>query len=984
MAFALEDLGAIGALIGSRDWTDCPLGPPPSWPPALRTTIGLVISARAEIVLFWGPDYIAFYNEAYAPTIGDKHPRAFGRPARENWSELWDDLEPLLRSVRETGETVAAKDRPFQIERHGFLEEVFFDISYSAVRDEAGSVAGVLCIVSETTGRVTSERRLAESESRFRNMADNAPVMLWVTDPEGRCTYLNRSWYDTTGQTPEAAEGFGWLDATHPDDADEAGRIFREANAAHSAFRLEYRLRHSDGRYRWAIDAASPRFDGSGTFLGFVGSVIDIDERRTSEDRLRASEAAFQTIANTIDQMIWTTQPDGFHDYYNNRWYEFTGMPYGSTDGEGWNGMFHPDDQERAWAVWRRCLETGEPYHIEYRLRHHTGEYRWVLGRAQPTRDPAGRIVRWYGTCTDIHDFKLAEERREFLLQLNDTLLVHLDPVGVERAATELLGQRVKAARCGYGEVDPSGEVVRVARDWTRSPDVASLAGESRILDAFGPAAIDELRAGRTLVVEDARTDPRVGRAFGATWDGIGCLSLVVAPLLRDGALRSILYLHEPQPRRWTEAEIHLVEEVGARTREALERARAEAALIELNATLEERVRERSAELERTSEVLRQAQKMEAVGQLTGGIAHDFNNMLSVIIGSLDLLGRRLPDGEARLRRYADNAMEGARRAATLTHRLLAFSRQQPLNPQAVDLNKLVAGMSELLRRTLSGNIRLETVLGGGLWSCSVDANQLENVIVNLAVNARDAMPDGGRLTIETQNAHLDDRYAARDIGIVPGQYVLLAVTDSGTGMTAEVMAKAFDPFFTTKEIGKGTGLGLSQVYGFVKQSDGHVKIYSEPGRGTSIKIYLPRLVAGHEAAEETASALPELTDPSAELILVVEDDESVRRVTIEAVQELGYRTLEADGAAEALRLLGQHPDIDVLFTDVVMPDIDGRELAEEARRQRPNLRVVFTTGYTRNAIVHHGVLDPGVRLLTKPFSLEDLAAKLRDALDEV
>jgi CheY-like chemotaxis protein len=213
---------------------------------------------------------------------------------------------------------------------------------------------------------------------------------------------------------------------------------------------------------------------------------------------------------------------------------------------------------------------------------------------------------------------------------------------------------------------------------------------------------------------------------------------------------------------------------------------------------------------------------------------------------------------------------------------------------------------------------------------------------------------------------------------------VLVAVTDTGTGMPPEVMAKAFDPFFTTKEIGKGTGLGLSQVYGFVKQSDGHVKIYSEPGRGTSVKIYLPRLVAEHDTPDRPEAVLPELTDPSAELILVVEDDESVRRVTLEAVQELGYRTVEADGAAEALRLLGQRPDIDLLFTDVVMPDIDGRQLAEEARRQRPDLRVVFTTGYTRNAIVHHGVLDPGVRLLTKPFSLEDLAAKLRDALDDV
>jgi PAS domain S-box-containing protein len=387
-------------------------------------------------------------------------------------------------------------------------------------------------------------------------------------------------------------------------------------------------------------------------------------------------------------------------------------------------------------------------------------------------------------------------------------------------------------------------------------------------------------------------------------------------------------------------------------------------------------------EQRRTEEALHQAQKMEAVGQLTGGIAHDFNNMLAVVMGSLELLNRRLGADDPRARRYVSAAMDGAKRATTLTQRLLAFSRQQPLKPEPLDCNKLVSGMSDLLHHSIGADVRLEVVLAGSLWRIHADPNQLENVIVNLAVNARDAMPGGGRLTIETQNAYLDDRYAATHPGVAPGQYVLIAVSDTGSGMPPEVAAKAFDPFFTTKEVGKGTGLGLSQVYGFVKQSGGHVKIYSEPGQGTSVKTYLPRYNAPdvEAAVSETVSEVP-LGD-SQELMLVVEDEPGVRLFTVEMLSELGYRVLEADGAAAALRLIQAHPDIALMFTDLIMPDVNGRQLATQARRVRPDLKILFTTGYTRNAVVHNGVLDQGVELITKPFTIEDLAAKIRYMLD--
>jgi PAS domain S-box-containing protein len=382
----------------------------------------------------------------------------------------------------------------------------------------------------------------------------------------------------------------------------------------------------------------------------------------------------------------------------------------------------------------------------------------------------------------------------------------------------------------------------------------------------------------------------------------------------------------------------------------------------------------------------RQAQKMEAIGQLTGGVAHDFNNLLTIIIGNLETLQRNLnrPDLDAeRLGRSAGNAMRGARRAESLTQRLLAFSRQQPLNPKPTDLGRLVTGMSDLLRRTLGEQIVVETVSGGGLWRAHVDANQLELAVINLAVNARDAMPQGGRLTLETANSYLDEKYAATQAEVVPGQYVMLAVTDSGSGMTPEVKAKAFDPFFTTKDVGHGTGLGLSQVYGFVKQSRGHIKIYSEVGEGTTIKLYFPRVHAITETLDEQTAAGSIPRGSRNETVLVVEDDSDVRTYSCDTLREIGYSVLEAENGRIGLRLLDSNPEILVLFTDVGLPGgMNGRQLADEARRRRPDLKVLFTTGYARNAIVHDGRLDPGVELLTKPFTQAALAAKLRDIID--
>jgi signal transduction histidine kinase len=387
------------------------------------------------------------------------------------------------------------------------------------------------------------------------------------------------------------------------------------------------------------------------------------------------------------------------------------------------------------------------------------------------------------------------------------------------------------------------------------------------------------------------------------------------------------------------------------------------------------------AEAERrelAEQALRQSQKMEAVGQLTGGVAHDFNNLLTIIIGNLGIAKRGVV--EARAERALNNALVGAERAAQLTQRLLAFSRRQPLNPRVLDVNKLIVSISDLLVRTLGENIELESIGAAGLWKVEADASELESTLLNLALNARDAMPEGGKLTIETGNAYLDEGYCEQHAGVKPGQYILIAVTDNGGGMSAETIDRAFEPFFTTKEAGKGTGLGLSQVYGFMKQSEGHVKIYSESGEGTTIKLYLPRR-DGNEAAHSVDEPVGSERG-RAETILIVEDDDGVRQYASEILRDLNYQIIEAKDSASALRLLDADKKFDLLLTDVVLPGKNGRELATEVERRRPGTKIIFMTGYSRNAIVHHGRLDPGTALIQKPLIERVLAQKIRQILD--
>ena len=657
-----------------------------------------------------------------------------------------------------------------------------------------------------------------------------------------------------------------------------------------------------------------------------------------------------------------------------------------------------------------RAYETGEPYvgrGVPVKFQPQTGgdpDERFLDFIYQPIVSEDGETTGIFVQGNDVTEqFETerairAESRK--LAVLNRTGAAVAAELDIDRiveivtdAATDLVGAEFGAFF--YNVANEKGE----------SYMLYALSGVSR--DKFDKFPMPRNTAvfaptfGGSAIVrsDDILNDPRYGKSdphYGMPEGHLPVRSYLAVPVVsRSGEVIGGLFFGHGEPAKFVaEHEDLLVGIAGqaataidnarliqAAEREVVERRRAEAALQKLNATLEQRVREEVEARSKIEEQLRQVHKMEAVGQLTGGIAHDFNNMLAIVISGLNLLQRRLARGDTDVGRFVDAAIEGANRAATLTQRLLAFSRQQPLSPEPLVINKLVAGMSELLSRTLGANIDVETVLAAGLWQIKADPAQLENAILNLAVNARDAMPDGGKLTIEAQNVFVDDAYA-KEYAIAPGQFVMIAVADTGCGMSPELISKAFDPFFTTKEVGKGTGLGLSQVYGFVRQSGGHVKIYAEPDLGSTVKIYLPRYNSVVEE-NDPAPPLPVHRGAKNETILVVEDDDRVRALSVEALRELGYTVTEAPNPRDALRMFERGEKFSLLFTDIVMPEMSGRELADLVRGLQTNIKVLYTTGYTRNAIVHNGILDAGTGLLTKPFSLEDLAFKVRKMLDE-
>lgn len=637
----------------------------------------------------------------------------------------------------------------------------------------------------------------------------------------------------------------------------------------------------------------------------------------------------------------------------------------------------HSDDRSRAIDKMIEAGSKGREYQEEYRIVWPDGSTRWISSRGQPFFDVEGKPLRVAGVSVDITSAKREELKRQALVRLHD-LFRDLDhSADISHAAAEVLGETLGVSRAGYGMVDPVNETITIERDWN-AVGVTTIAGTLQFR-AHG-TYIEDLKRGETVSVDDSRLDPRTAQT-SAVLEAISARAFINMPLHEQGGFVALIFVNNETPRHWSEDDTAFMREVAERTRDAVERRRAERELADLATSLERQVAERTAELVAAEDALRQSQKMEAVGQLTGGLAHDFNNLLTGISGGLELINLRIEQGRASdIGRYMTAAQDAVKRAAALTHRLLAFSRRQTLDPRPTDANRLVSGLDDLVRRTVGPSIVVETKLAEDLKSILVDPNQLENAILNLCINARDAMPDGGRLMIETQDCRVDETFG-RERDIDPGHYVSVSVSDTGSGMGPEVISRAFEPFFTTKPIGSGTGLGLSMIYGFARQSGGQVRIHSTPGLGTTVTIYLPR---NGQAVEDEASQAGLSSAPRAEgteTVLVVDDEATIRLLITETLGDLGYCAIEAADGPTAMDILARVGKIDLLVTDVGLPGMNGRQLADALRSNQPDLKVLFITGYAENAVLNHGHLEVGMQIITKPFTMEALASRIKALL---
>ena len=892
----------LARLMRAHDWAATPLGPVSGWAASLKLALGLLLTSRFEMWLGWGDDIQFFYNDAYRPTLGAKHPQSLGQPIRLVYPEIWDAVKGRMRSVYDEGASTWDEALLLLLNRRGFLEETYHTFSYSPLRGDSGRVEGIFCAVSEDTERVIGERRLTSLSALAGEL----------TQAKGEVDVLRAT-----------ARGLA-------------------CNDRDLTFTITY------------------LFDADG--LPRVAGMTGVDEgsalaaRAVTVRELPWDVSAVWAGAKTLEADL----PAGF-DY-----------PVGAWDVPPVRGAIVPIPAQGGERPLGAIVVGLNPYRIG------DTEYLAYLGLL------AGQIA---SSLAGARAYDAERVRAKTLAEA----------VSLREAAADALAQ---ANRQLTSEVAlRTQERDRLRRLFEQAPSFMALLQGREHRFEFANAAYLQLVGHRDVLGLPVRQAlPEIeGQGFYELLDNvfdtatpfIGSGLAVQLQRAPAGPLeeRFVNVIYQPILNAAGEVEGIFVD--GS---DVTHQHRAEAALQALNETLEQRVSVRTTELaealrklqhesderEAAQAALRQAQRMESLGQLTGGVAHDFNNLLQVISGNLQLLRREVA-GNERAEKRVQSAIGGVTRGAKLASQLLAFGRRQPLEPKVLNIGRFIKGMDDMLRRALGEEIELETVISGGLWNAMVDPGQIENAILNLGINARDAMAGGGRLTIEAGNAMLDDDYARSHEEVQPGQYVMVAVTDTGSGIAPELLERVFEPFFSTKPEGKGTGLGLSMVYGFVKQSGGHVKIYSEVGQGTTIKLYLPRVHQAEDAlADETAAPVRGGT----ETVLVVEDDDEVRETAVGLLTDLGYRVLKAREAMGALSIVESGMPIDVLFTDVVMPGpLRSPELARKAKERLPRLAVLFTSGYTENAIVHGGRLDRGVELLSKPYTREALARKIRHVL---
>ena len=958
--------GETGALVRRRDWSATPLGPIEHWPARLRSTVELVLESPVAMVLLWGEQGVMIYNDAYSVFAGAKHPHLLGSPVLEGWAEVADFNAHVMEQVRGQGRTLSFKDQELTLYRFGRPETVWMDLDYSPLRDETGQPQGVLAIVVETSERVRAVRHLREANERVQ-MALEAGAILgtWNWDvPNDRLTaderFARAFALDPAG-TDDGLQLDVVLDSIHPEDRPAVTALIELTLQRGGHYATEYRVRQADGRWRWVEANGHCELDERGRPLRFPGVLIDAQTRRESA-RL---QAALLALSDRLRELV---EPEHIARHAAER--------LGRTLQADRAGFMRIDD---GWAA--SAGDWAAPGVPPVGGAHALSDFGTHAADLQ-----AGRTVVIRDVTADPRTAPHAERWRA--LQIGAVIAVPL---------------LVQGRLAGMMRVHAVGP-----RDWTESEIDFTREVADRAFAAYerGEAqlALQRLNTRLEQLVEE-RTRER-DRVWTVSQDMLvitdragGIISVNPAWTATLGwssadlVGRTTVWLEHPDDRAATQAERARLAE-GARTLRFVNRLRDTAGhyhWISWTAAVEgERIygvardisaeREAETALRQTEEALRQSQKMEAVGQLTGGIAHDFNNLLQGILGNLEIIRKSVEAGRTdRLERFIGSAVQSAKRAAGLTHRLLAFSRRQSLDLRPLDVNDLVHSLDDLLRRTLGENVQLHFELAPGLWPARSDANQLESALLNLAINARDAMPGGGRLSVHTENVVVPAGAPAPADAPEPGDYVMVAVGDSGVGMSEDVRARAIDPFFTTKPLGQGTGLGLSMVYGFVKQSRGHLRLDSEPGRGTTVRLYLPRAAA--LVAEDGGATAPTVEAAglvsAAQSVLVVEDDPGVRMLVVEVVNRLGHQVCEAADGQAALPLLQRLRRLDLLISDVGLPGLNGRQLADLAREAWPGLPVLFISGYAEQAAVRSGFLAPGMELIAKPFSLDVLAAKV-------
>ncbi|MEQ7866793.1 PAS domain-containing protein [Xanthomonas sp. WHRI 8393] len=938
---------AMAQAVRAYDWAATPLGPTTQWPSPLRNAVSLMLSSPESMYVVWGDALTFFYNDAYTPILGPRQPHALGAPLRELWADAWEAVRAPIEAAF-AGRASRFEEVPIGMNRYGTPEDTWWTFSFSPIYLDDGRVGGAFCVTNEVTDRKVAQNRLADEHERLIRLFEQAPMfMAFLSGPQHRVEFANPCYSRLIGHRDVIGKPL----AEALPDLVEQGHLHRldevyQSGRAYAASALAYNVQAEPGgpMERRLLDLVyQPIAGADGTVSGIFVQGLDITDRIGLERAVREAEVRNRQILDSVmDYAIIATDLHGLVTSWNEGAQRILGWSEAEMLGQTLERTFTPEDVERRQILIEAAaaLESGSGMDERWHVRK-SGQRFWANGSLMVLRDETGAAIGFVKVLRDRTAERLASEAL--------------------RESERRLDALVRAS---------SQSIFSASADWR---ELRQLVGEGALSDA--------LSASLNWQQEMVHPDDRARLAEAIAHSIVNKTGLDVEYRVLDAdqrvgwtLMRAIPLLDEGE---------QIVEWFGTAA-DITDKRLAEQQLRQLTETLEERVRERSAALLLAEEKLRQSQKMEAVGQLTGGLAHDFNNLLTAISVGLELLQTRIEQGKYdRLERYVEMAQSSAARATALTQRLLAFSRRQTLAPTALEVQALVQGMHDIIARTLGPSIALQLRPAADPWKVLVDAPQLENALLNLCINARDAMPDGGELTIAVANRVLDAG-AAQQLDLPIGEYVCLSVQDTGTGMSADVMSKVFEPFFTTKPIGQGTGLGLSMIYGFTRQSGGHVRIDSEVGVGTTMALYLPRfdgVLAQDEAVPATEQPLRS-TAPSC-TVLLVEDETAIRVLMSEVLSEAGYRVIEtAEGSAAVERLRSQET-IDLLVTDVGLTGgLNGRQVADAGRQSRPTLPVLFVTGYAATAAVGAGQLEDGMEVLTKPFLAVDLERRVAQLLE--